>query len=353
MILSTATGALYNRTLGISGDILMVQEDFMSTRVYVLSRDDARQLDAFRRHAPAETEIVWVDVTQPLDHQAAQLREATAVIVMPSAFPVDLALKCPNLKLIQTVSAGTNLLDIPALSELGIRVANNGGGNAVAVAEHTITLMVSVYRKMHLQFQSVKDRQWAGDLRATWLSQAYELTDKTVGIIGLGRIGQRVARRLQGWDCRLIYHDVVSYAPELEHELHITRVGLDELLRTSDIVTLHVPLTRQTRGMISDREFGLMKPTAVLINACRGPVVDEAALIRAMRANKILGAGLDVLEQEPTPADNPLLGMDNVVVTPHLAALAQESFEKSRAFAVQNAAGVAGGDEPESVVDYS
>ena len=325
----------------------------MSTRVYVLSRDDARQLDTFRHYAPEGTEVVWVDVTQPLDSQAAQLREAASVIVMPSAFSIDLALQCPNLKLIQTVSAGTNMLDIAALIELGIRVANNGGGNAVAVAEHTIALMVSVYRKMNLQFQSVKDRQWAGNLRATWLSQAYELTDKTVGIIGLGRIGQRVARRLQGWDCRLIYHDVVQYPAELEHELHITRVDLDELLRTADIVTLHVPLTRQTQGMISDREFGLMKSTAVLINACRGPVVDEAALIRAMRANTILGAGLDVLEQEPTPADNPLLDMDHVVVTPHLAALAQESFEKSRAFAVQNATRVAAGEEPESVVDYS
>jgi glyoxylate reductase/D-3-phosphoglycerate dehydrogenase len=330
-----------------------VQEDFMSTRVYVLSRDDSHQLETFRRHVPEGAEIVWVDVTQPLEQQAAQLQDAQAVIVMPSAFPVDLALKCPNLRLIQTVSAGTNMLDIAALSELGIKVANNGGGNAVAVAEHTITLMVSVYRKMHLQFQAVKDRQWAGDIRTTWLSQAYELTDKTVGIVGFGRIGQRVARRLQGWDCRLIYYDVVSYPPDLEKELHIAKVGLDELLRTADIVTLHVPLTRQTKGMISDREFGLMKPTAVLINACRGPVVDEAALIRAMQARKILGAGLDVLEEEPTPANNPLLDMDNVLITPHLAALAQESFEKSRAFAVQNAARVARGEEPESVVDYS
>lgn len=325
----------------------------MSTRVYVLSRDDSRQLETFRRYVPEGAEIVWVDVTQPLEQQAMQLRDAAAVIVNPSAFPVDLALKCPNLKLIQTVSAGTNMIDIAALNELGIQVANNGGGNAVAVAEHTITLMVSVYRKMHLQFQAVKDRQWAGDIRTRWLSQAYELTDKTVGIVGFGRIGQRVARRLQGWDCRLIYHDVMSYPPDLEKELHITKVGFDELLRASDIVTLHVPLTRQTKGMISDREFGLMKPTAVLINACRGPVVDEAALIRAMQARKILGAGLDVLEEEPTPADNPLLDMDNVLITPHLAALAQESFEKSRAFAVQNAVRVTRGEEPESVVDYS
>ena len=325
----------------------------MSTRVHVLSRGDARQLETFRRLAPEGVEVVWVDVNQSLEQQAAQLQDAVAVIAAPSAFPVDLALRCPNLKLIQTVSAGTNVIDIAALQELGIKVANNGGGNAVAVSEHTIALMVSVYRKMHLQFQAVKNRQWAGDIRTQWIAGSYELTDKTVGIVGFGRIGQRVARRLQGWDCQLIYHDVIGFPPALEQELHVTRAGgLDDLLRTADIVTLHVPLTRKNRGMISDREFNLMKPTAVLINACRGPVVDEAALIRAMQAKKILAAGLDVLEEEPTPVDNPLLDMDNVLITPHLAAFTQESYEKQSAFAIQNTARVARGEEPESVVDY-
>ena len=323
----------------------------MSNRVHVLSPNDPNQLETFRRYAPEGTEIIWVDVTQPLEKQAEQLRDAVAVIATPSTFPVELALKCKNLKLIQTISAGTNLLDIAALNELGILVANNGGGNAVAVAEHTITLMVSVYRKMHLQFQAVKNRQWAGDMRAKWFSQSYELTNKTVGIIGLGRIGQRVARRLQGWDCRLIYHDVVRFPPALEEALHLTRVPLDELLRTADIITLHVPLNRVTKGMISDKQFDMMKPTTILINACRGPVVDEAALIRALQAKKISAAGLDVLEEEPTPANNPLLDMDNVLVTPHLAAFAQESFEKSRAFAIQNTARVSRGEAAESVVD--
>jgi len=144
---------------------------------------------------------------------------------------------------------------------------------------------------------------------------------------------------------------VVEFPTSLEEELHVTRVSRDDLLRTSDIVTLHVPLTRHTKGMISDREFAMMKPTAILINACRGPVVDEAALIRALRAKKIHAAGLDVLDEEPTPADNPLLDMDNVLVTPHLAAFAQESYEKSRAFAVQNTARVARGEPPQSVID--
>lgn len=323
----------------------------MSVKVHVLARDDTRQMATFRQYLPADTEIVWVDVAQSLEQQAAQLQDAVAVIVAPSVFPVDLALKCPKLKLVQTVSAGTNMIDLAALKELGIDVANNGGGNAVAVAEHTITLMVSVYRKLPLQLQAVKNRQWAGNIRERWFDETFELTDKAVGIIGFGRIGQRVARRLQGWDCHLIYHDIVPASAEIEAQLHVTRVPFEDLLRTADIVTLHVPLTRRTKGMISDKEFDLMKPTAVLINACRGPVVDEAALIRALNAKKILGAGLDVLEEEPTPTNNPLLDMDNVIVTPHLAAMAVQSSEKSRAFAIQNVARVAHGQAPESIVD--
>jgi phosphoglycerate dehydrogenase-like enzyme len=323
----------------------------MSTTVYALTPDDPRQLEMFKRYLPEGVELVWVDSTQPVEQQAAQLKDAVAIIAAPSVFPVDLALACPNLKLIQTVSAGTNMIDLPALDELGIKVANNGGGNAVAVSEHTVGLMVSVYRNMRQQFQSVQNRQWAGDLRTSWFPNAYELTDKTVGIIGLGRIGQQVARRLQGWDCHLIYHDVVTLPTALERALNIAKVDFDTLLKTSDIITLHVPLNRHTKGMINDRAFDLMKPTAILINACRGPVVDEAALIRALRGKKILSAGLDVLEQEPTPADNPLLDMENVLITPHLAALAQESYEKSRAFAAQNAARVAAGEAPQSVVD--
>ena len=323
-------------------------EEYMSGNTVLLAPNDGL-LEAYRRVAPEGVEIAWVDSTQPIDQLATLLKDSVAIIANTN-FPVELARGCPNLKLVQVTSAGTDRIDLQALGELGIRVANNGGGNAVAVSEHTIGLMVSVYRKLQLQFESVKSRQWAGDVRADWLSQAHELTDKTVGIVGLGHIGKQVAKRLQGWDCNLIYSDSVAIPSDVEEELHVTRTPLDELLRTSDIVTLHVPLTRQTRGLISDREFDIMKPTAVLINACRGPVVDEAALVRAMKGNKILAAGLDVLEQEPTPADNPLLDMDNALITPHMASFAQESGEKSRTFAMQNVARVMSGEEPTSIV---
>ena len=209
---------------------------------------------------------------------------------------------------------------------------------------------MSTLRKFQLQFEAVKAGEWMSDIRQKWFSQANEIAGKTVGIVGLGRIGFEVARRLQGWDCDIIFYDVVDPPPGIVEEFNLTRVSLDELLQSSDIVTLHVPLSSITDGMISDREFDLMKPTAVLINACRGPVVDEAALIRALEAGKIAQAGLDVLEEEPTPVDNPLLKMDNVLVTPHFASFSQESGEKSRTFAMYNAARILRGEDPESVV---
>ena len=311
---------------------------------------NSEQMEHFQRLAAGGEEIVWVDSNQPVEKQAEDLRGVVAVIPTPSRYSEELAKLTPSVRLVQTISAGTNMIDKVALGELGILVANNGGGNAIAVAEHTIALMVSAFRKFQLQFNNVKDGNWAGDIRANWFSQAYEVAGKKIGIVGLGRIGSRLARRLQGWECELVYSDIIDIDPALEEELHVTRVSLEELLTTSDIISLHVPLNRNTHHMISDREFDMMKPTALLVNACRGPVLDEEALFRAIRDKKIAVAALDVTEEEPTPVDNPLLQFDNVLITPHLAALAIESHERSRAFAVYNTQRVANGEEPESVV---
>ncbi len=321
----------------------------MAAQIAYLSADDSL-LDSFAGNLPDGVEIKWVDNTQSIEDQAADLEGVAAVILSPSAYPVELARLTPSVRLVQTTSAGTDMIDKQTLGELGIRVANNGGGNAISVAEHTITLLVSVFRKMQLQFNAVKAGEWMGGIRNDWFSQAHEIAGKTVGIVGLGRIGSNVARRLRGWECEIIYYDTVTIPTELEQELNATRVSLDELLQTADIISLHVPLNGSTTKLISDREFDMMKPTAVLINACRGPVVDEAALVRAIEENKIMAAGLDVLEEEPTPTDNPLFQYDNVLITPHLASFTQESGERSRAFAAYNTAKVANGEDPESIV---
>ena len=157
----------------------------MNAKVAVLMPDDTR-LGTFEGVAPDGIEMYWVDSTQSLEKQAALLTDSLVVIAVPQLFPVELARLCPNLRLVQTVSAGVDMIDIPALGELGVRVANNGGGNAVAVAEHSIALILAVYRKLHLQFQSVKERKWAGAIGSGWRSSAHELTGKTVGILGAG-----------------------------------------------------------------------------------------------------------------------------------------------------------------------
>jgi len=321
----------------------------MSARIANLSRN-ATDIEVFEQLVSNASDIKWVDSNQSIEKQAEDLEGIAAVIVTPSEYPVELARLTPSVKLIQTVSAGTDQIDKITLGEFGIKVSNNGGGNAVAVAEHTFGLIVGIYRKLQLQFNSVKDGEWSGSIRSNWFSQAHEIAGKTVGIIGLGRIGSRIARRLQGWECEIVYSDIIAPPDGLEEELHLTRLSIEDLLRTSDIVTLHVPLNKDTFHMISDMEFDIMKPTGILINACRGPVVDEAALVRAIRDEKIAGAGLDVTEEEPTPKDNPLFPFDNVLITPHLAAFAQEASEKSRLFAIQNAYKVARGEEPDSVV---
>jgi phosphoglycerate dehydrogenase-like enzyme len=264
-------------------------------------------------------EVKFVDSGQPEDSVVSQAKDSVAVISAGvKTFTTNLIKKLPRLKLVQVTSAGTDWIDKAALGELGIRVANNGGGNAPAVAEHTIALMFSVYRKFEQQMASARAKRWAADISGE-PEEFHTLVGKTVGIIGLGRIGSRVAARLAGWECELIYHDIVHISPERERQLKVTRVPLDELLKRSDVVTLHVPLERTTYPMIGERELDLMKPTAVLINACRGPVVDEKALVEALKEKKIFGAGLDVVEVEPTPSDNPLFDIPNVVITPHTA----------------------------------
>ena len=308
------------------------------------------ELEPYRGDAPDGVLVEWVDSNASLEDQAAQIRGAVVLIAPSYPIPRELVLAAGSLRLVQVTGAGTDRMNLRELTSLGVKVANHGGGKADAVAEHTIALMLSGYRKLHLLFPSVRAGRWGREIERDMPYEGHELTGKTVGIVGLGYIGKEVARRLQGWKCDLLYYDVVAAPPQMEREWGLRRVELEELLRSSDVVVLLVPLMESTRGMIGERELGLMKPSAILINTCRGPVVDEPALVAALRDGTIMAAGLDVTDPEPPDPGNPLLQMDNVVITPHRSSAVPEAGEKSRAFAVQNAARVAMGEEPLSVV---
>ena len=297
-----------------------------------------------------EVELRFVDTAQPMDDVIRECQDAVALIPAGvRTFDTEFISNLGNLKLIQTFSAGTDWMDKASLAELGVNVSNNGGANAVAVAEHAVLLMLTIERKLDRQIESVKNGTWmvgvGGDR-----TEYHTLVGKRIGIVGLGRIGSRVAKRLQGWECEVVYYDSVNFDEDYVKDAGATFVELDELLETSDIVSLHVPLEQTTRHMISDREFALMKNSAILVNTCRGPVVDEAALKRALSDGQIFGAGLDVTEVEPIETDNDLPNLPNVVVTPHMATRALESEHNATAYALANVARVARGEDPEWVV---
>jgi phosphoglycerate dehydrogenase-like enzyme len=231
-----------------------------------------------------------------------------------------------GLKLIQLMSVGFDTFNLAGARRAGIPVATNGGANAIAVAEHAIMLMLAALR--HLTEHN--SRVHAGAWRTGPMGQArlYEIWSSTVGIVGMGRIGQQVAQRLQGWEATLVYFDPIRLPAEREAALGVRYLPLDELLAASDAVTIHVPLSDETRHLIDERRLALMKPTAVLVNTSRGGLVDEAALAAALRSGRLGAAGLDVLSREPPPADNPLLGLPNAILTPHVAGPTWQSWPR-------------------------
>ena len=277
---------------------------------------------------------------------------ARAEMLVCWGFPLDRIHERPGrLKLLQCLAAGTDSVPKVELHRLGIPVAGNGGANSVAVAEWAVLLILAALRRLTRLIGDLHQGRYNA-LAYEWGWEAIsELTAKRVGIVGFGRIGQDVALRLAGWGCELVYCDQRQIDPAREGQCNAARVSLDELMETSDAVTIHAPLTDRTRGMIGAAQIGRMKPTAVLVNTGRGPVVDEAALIAALQSGAIAGAGLDVTQTEPLPLDSPLLQMDNVFLTPHLAGLTMEARQKALSFAAENANRLAAGERPLGIVD--
>lgn len=308
-----------------------------------------RRWDLLKKHAGDGVNVIAVDPTLSPGELIEALKDADAAVPWLAGVPLDVAEQLPKLKLLQLLTAGFDTADVVGLSKLGINVANNGGANAVSVSEHAMGLMLSVYRRMMEAWTNTVDGKWRDGVDQ--LPVRTEISGKTIGIVGFGNIGRQVARRLSGFDCEVLYYDPVELMPGRDAELGAQAVAFDDLLQASDIVTAHVPLDSSTRGMFGSREFGMMKKTAVFINTCRGPVHNEADLIGALQAGEIAGAGLDVLQEEPTDPNNPLLQMPNVVVTPHWAGGTGEGNERAVVFALSNLERLAEGRKLLSVVD--
>ena len=248
----------------------------------------------------------------------------------------------PKLKLIQLLSAGYDRADLAAARRARVPIANNGGANAVSVAEHALMLMLAVCRRLPLQHENVRSGRWRGNETP----RVHELRGRTLGIVGFGTIGKKTARLARAFGMTVEYYDVARLSEDAEDALGVRFRLLGEILRGSDVVSLHVPLNPSTRGLVGARELALLKPTAVLVNTSRGPVVDEAALIAALGERRIAGAGLDVFDREPPDPDNPLFSLDNVVLTAHLAGPTVESAPARLRNAFDNVERVERGEAP-------
>jgi glyoxylate reductase len=263
---------------------------------------------------------------------------------------VDSALmdNAPGLKVIANMAVGYDNIDLSAATERHIMVTNTPGVLSETTADTAMMLILAVARRLIEADRYVRAHEWT-----TWTPKMMvgrDVHGKTLGIYGLGRIGEEVAKRARGFDMKVIYHNR-RRRPELERKSGLGYRSLDGLLKEADFLTIHVPLTQETRHSIGERELSLMKPTAYLVNTSRGPVVDEAALIKALKDKVIAGAGLDVYEREPVAADNPLLSMDNVVVTPHIGSASVETRTAMAVIAVQNIVAALKGETPPNLVN--
>jgi phosphoglycerate dehydrogenase-like enzyme len=260
----------------------------------------------------------------------------------------DTFARAEHLKLVQLMSVGYDGFNLDGARRAKVPVAVNGGANAIGVAEHAVMLMLATLKRLTELDRLVRQGGW----RSESLSglRVYELWESTVGIVGMGRIGQEVAARLQGWSANLIYYDPFRLTEERERQLKVRYLPLDDLLRAAEVVTIHVPLSKSTRNLIDARALELMKPTAVLVNTSRGGLIDEQALVEALRRGAIGGAGLDVLEQEPPPENHPLFELSNAILTPHMAGPTWQSWPRRFRNCFDNIQRVQRGEAPLWVV---
>jgi phosphoglycerate dehydrogenase-like enzyme len=278
------------------------------------------------------------------DEIAAAMREADYLLGFLRFLSDEAYLNAKRLKLVQVLSAGYDMVNIEGARKARIPICSNGGANSVAVGEHAIMLMLAVYRKLVAFHQNVAAGHWHRGIPRT--VDIYEIEGKTVGIVGLGNIGRQVTRRIKAFDARVIYYDLFRPSRTEEEKLGVEYTPLNTLLETADIVSLHVPLNDNTRHLIGTGELSRMKPKAILINTCRGEVVDEAALIKALEEHRIMGAGLDCQAKEPADPNNPLLKLPNVTLTPHNAGPTVDSYRKRFGNGYANIQRVANGQPP-------
>uniref|UniRef100_A0A7C3RLQ0 Hydroxyacid dehydrogenase n=1 Tax=Dictyoglomus thermophilum TaxID=14 RepID=A0A7C3RLQ0_DICTH len=287
----------------------------------------------------AEIEVVMNPYGRVIkeDEMVELVRDMDGIIVGIDPITKKVIDNARKLKVISKYGVGVDNIDLEAAKERNIVVTNTPNANSNAVAELTVGLIISVLRNIPLSDRRVREKKWDRFI-------GYELYGKTLGVIGTGSIGKRVIKLLRGFDLNILCYDKFPDYEWAEKE-NVKYVDFNELLKRSDIITIHIPLTEETRHLISERELSLMKKTAIIINTSRGGIINEEDLYKFLKEEKIYGAGLDVLEDEP-PKNSPLIELNNLVITSHIGAHTQESIENMAFIAVDNLISVLKGKEP-------
>jgi phosphoglycerate dehydrogenase-like enzyme len=277
-----------------------------------------------------------------------KIKEVDFVLVATAKITEDMLRGAKKLKLIQHQGVGYDTTDVNTAKRMGIPIGLTPEGTSIGVAEHTILLILAVYKNIVVAHNSLVKGEW---LQFALRPNSYEMYGKTLGLIGFGRIGREVAKRAKPFDVRILYYDKYIHVPVDEKEkLGVEEVSFKRLLSEADIVSLHVPLTNETRSMMNREVFKSMKNSAIFVNTARGALVDEGALYEALRDRTIVGAGLDVFEKEPPSADNPLFKLDNVVLTPHISAGTKDALIAKMRAAFANMVRVTKGEVPINLV---
>jgi glyoxylate reductase len=317
-------------------------------KVYITRDLPERGLKKIKEHFDAE---VWPEYAPPPKKVIADKVATVDALVSLLSDKIDPEVfnAAPKLKIVSQLAVGFDNIDIAEATRRGIYVTNTPEVLTDTTADFAWALLMTIARRVVEADKYVRTGKWKVSWHPAMLS-GRDIYGATIGIIGAGRIGYAVAKRAKGFDMRVLFYDVIP-RPEMEKDFRAKKVDLDTLLKESDFVSVHVPLMKETHHLVNAQKLSLMKKTAYLINNSRGPVVDEKALYEALRKGQIAGAGLDVFEQEPTPVDNPLLKLDNVVVAPHISSASLETRAKMSEMVAENLVAFFEGKRPPNLVN--
>jgi lactate dehydrogenase-like 2-hydroxyacid dehydrogenase len=318
------------------------------SRVLFLHGLDEPLVDLILSAAPSNCVVTALKGTSPESEQIAAAAVADFIMVYRAKPSANVLTSAKRTRLIQLLAAGYDEMDMTTIKALGIPCANNGGANSWAVADHAVLLMLSLYRRLIESNLEVRKGKWQS---GTTGLNTFEMAGKQVGILGLGNIGQAVAKRVQAFDARVQYHSRQRLSLSREKELGVTYASIDELFSTSDILSLHAPLTRETEKLVNADCLQAMKTSAILINTSRGAIIDEAALAEALKSGRIAGAGLDAFVDEPVKPDNELLTLKNVVLSPHIGGTTADTWVRRARFGFDNMQKVSNGEAPDALVN--